>query len=409
MSSMYPVRALRNSGVERLDSRIASWLFVACVIGYAPVGLLGTLFDLPRELSSIPFRLIVLSASLYLLARTWRRPLPNRIGILVLFWSAYMLRLLWDWNAGLPRMEEAIVFFVGTVVLPCSALAIAAEFAADWRRTASRMLAVGFAFSVLAVASYYMGLGRLPEGTSVGGRMEFDTVNTITVGHTAVTALLAALCLSTLRLSRTRRLLLLVGAAAPIAALTLSAARGPAVALVVCTTAFAIATKRWHWIAVIAVATASVLSTADTEIANRILALLEPDIEDESTVERLSLIRNAIEQIAASPLVGGPIIDPEYLTYPHNLFLEAAMSTGIIGLLILLVLLGRAGINAWMSAMSKDYFMPLMFLQYFIAAQFSGAIWGWSALWAPLAILICRKSFLDFTRRRYNPRPSVHT
>jgi hypothetical protein len=64
-------------------------------------------------MTSIPFeRGLVLS--LLLIFRLRQRGWPRGIRLLVVFWLAYF-RLLWDWNDGLPKMDEAVVFFVGTV------------------------------------------------------------------------------------------------------------------------------------------------------------------------------------------------------------------------------------------------------------------------------------------------------
>ena len=120
---MTPVQ-IEKRGHENVDHRLTSWLLVCCVIGYAPIGLLGSLFDLPRELTSIPFRTIVLTISLYLISRSWIRATPMGVGLLLVFWSVYLLRLLWDWSIGIPKMGEAVVFFVGTVLLPSLAVGL---------------------------------------------------------------------------------------------------------------------------------------------------------------------------------------------------------------------------------------------------------------------------------------------
>jgi hypothetical protein len=74
-------------------------------------------------------------------------------------------------------------------------------------------------------------------------------------------------------------------------------------------------------------------------------------------------------------------VDTEYFSYPHNLFLEALMAMGVIGTLALLAILLRSALRATDLLRQGELFIPLVLLQYFIAAQFSGAIWGWSAMW----------------------------
>lgn len=401
------VRVDSRFGHESADNRLASWLLVCCVIGYAPVGLVGSLFDLTRELTSIPFRTIVLTISLYLISRSWTRATPMGVGLLLFFWSAYLLRLLWDWSTGVPKMGEAVVFFAGTVMLPSLAIGLVGVRAIDPRLTALRTFAIGSAFSALSVFSYHFEFGRVSEAIPQGGRLEFDTVNTISIGHAAVTTLIAALCLSTIYRSIASRAALLGLSAAALAALVLSGARGPAVALAGCLVAFAVMTRRWHWLPMIVVAAILAIQATELELIRRLHVLFDPGTDDASALERLALIRNAVAQFIENPLLGGPLLDPDYLSYPHNLFLEAAMAMGIVGLLLLLIILARAAIRAIVIVRRGDLFVPLLLLQYFIAAQFSGAIWGWSAMWAPLAAVASVQLHPYSRYRRQQPSTRV--
>jgi O-antigen ligase len=171
-------------------------------------------------------------------------------------------------------------------------------------------------------------------------------------------------------------------------ALVLSGARGPAVALAVCVTALLVVTRHWRLLFFTLLAGLVFIAQPENELARRFMALLEPTLEDESSLERITLIRNAFQQFVENPLLGGQLVDSEYFAYPHNLFLEALMAMGVVGALVLIAILTRSALRAAHLLNQGDLFIPLVLLQYFIAAQFSGAIWGWSAMWVPLASII---------------------
>lgn len=374
--------------IERPEGQLGSWLLVVSVVGYAPVGLAASVLNLPRELTSIPFRGFVLLLALMLIFRLRHRELPRGIGLLIVFWIAYLLRLLWDWNGGQPKMEEAVVFFVGTVFIPGLAVALLSAESIDWRLTATRMLWLGAAFCTAAVASFHLGLGRESEAILMAGRLEFDTVNTITIGHTAVSTVIAALCLSSDRERKARKAWLLIVCIPALVALVLAGARGPAVSLAVCVTALLIVTRHWRLLFFALLAGLVFIAQPENELARRFMALLEPTLEDESSLERITLISNAFQQFVESPLLGGQLLDRVYFSYPHNLFLEALMAMGVVGALALIAILTRSALRATHLINQGNLFIPLVLLQYFIAAQFSGAIWGWSAMWVPLASII---------------------
>jgi len=71
------------------------------------------------------------------------------------------------------------------------------------------------------------------------------------------------------------------------------------------------------------------------------------DLEDTET-SRVNLLKISVERFSESPLIGnglGAYIDNEEYTYPHNLFLQWAVDSGIIGVLLFGVfwlIIGRA-------------------------------------------------------------------
>lgn len=89
----------------------------------------------------------------------------------------------------------------------------------------------------------------------------------------------------------------------------------------------------------------------------------------------------AWEQFRQSPIVGDKVFEPTMMSYPHNIFLESLISVGLIGttLLIISLLKCASACRSLLSAPDSsniERIVPILFVKEFVAAQFSGAIWG---------------------------------
>lgn len=318
------------------------------------------------------------------LARWWRHH-----RWLMAFLLLYLARLIWDWLiADVPGAAEATVFFLLTALLPCAALALAAPGMPE-RPAALLLVAIGGAVSAGAVLMQLLGLGMDHSLTEQTGRLSFEAVNPITLGHVAATTLIASLCLMRHRLGIFRMGWVIAAAFAAGVCLLLSASRGPALALALCTLVFVLAIGRWSWVMLITLLLVPAVLNEGSELWLRFVGIAE----DESTSERLLLYNNAISQFLAHPLFGSAFVDPDTLTYPHNLFIETAMALGVVGLGALMPVLARASLRAIKQLRRNNILVPLLFVQYLFAAQLSGAIYGSAALWMTTALLVSLTSY----------------
>ena len=366
----------------------APWLLVLCIAGYPFVGMVGALLNLDSSTLSVPFRVgIVLLSVAWLIHRPGRVEWLRGHRWLLAFLGLYLLRLIWDWLvAGIPGAAEALVFFVATVLLPGFALTLSGASAIPPRLTAWRFMVVGGATCILVSAMQYFGWGvaRMVDMDITGGRVYFEAVNPISLGHAATTTLIAVLSVSFQPMRPLRRLALLAAGAAAASTLLLAASRGPLLALVICTIAFGIATGRWRWIALITVALVSQLLSADSLLVER----LSTGAEDESSLERLLVQGAAIAQFLDRPILGSAFTELQSLEYPHNLFIETGMALGLVGLIVMVMLIYVAGVQFVRRLRAGEVLVPLLLLQYFVAIQFSGSLWGSTSFWALMAVVL---------------------
>lgn len=368
-------------------SALAQWLLTLSIVGYPVAGLLATLMDLETTTTSVPLRAGVLLIALMLMARMplrgpsfWRHH-----GWLAGFWAMYVLRLVWDVvGAGVPGAGEALFFFLAIVLLPSLALALAWNSGISEQALAWRIALVGGTACLLTTGMQFFELGtsKMLDLDATGGRLYFEAVNPITLGHTAVTTLIALLCLTRYRLGLTHLMVLAIMGAASVATLSLSASRGPFLALVMTLLVFGVITRRWRWMALMATVLAPLLLSSDSTIFER----LAGGVEDESSVERLLIQGGAINQFFGSPLWGSAFVELQSLAYPHNLFIETAMALGIAGLAALVMVLAWSFLRAWRLGRRGQVLCGLLLLQYLLAAQVSGSLWGASSLWVLIAV-----------------------
>lgn len=381
-----------------------TWLVALSLIGYPLLGTLVALTPLPSLVASVPVRLAVIFLSLSLLLTVRRsEPLlfsilripmtPLRVG-LMLFWLVYIVRLVWDWQvAQMPDAGFALMFLC-IVGLP-PALALLGVPPGDWDANAIAKITffAGAATCAIAVAATLLELGGERSLTQETGRLAFDTINSISLGHVAVTTLLAGLVGWSDGVPR--RLIGLaavgVGSVAALVCLQWAASKGPIVAFAVCLLALGVFNSRFRWLLVIMLLGVAVLPflTVDGGLAQRLITVEE----DLSTIDRWTLLSNAVTQFLESPIFGSAFVETEMQTYPHNPLVEAAMATGLFGVFLYALIFFSCGLRLLGMLMSnRSTLLALVALQYLVGEQLSGSLYASSGFWLIIAMIISMTS-----------------
>lgn len=390
---------------SRQSQLLLAWTFALTVIGYPLAGIAAAVLDLPSTAMSYPFRALVCAVALTLLLSEFRARSSGTLHPwLALFWALYVARLLWDMSAGPPDADAALLFFGLTTLIPVYGIVRAAR---RWDEilTARLVFILGSLISAAAILIESQGYAGDRSLTDMTGRLFLDTVNPITFGHAGVTTLIAAATLHFSGRSRVGTFTLLAGSALAIGCILLAASRGPVLALAVCALVVAVAQRRWSMAALPILVLLLALGTDGFELVSRFANI----DEDDSALERLVLQANALEMFASSPILGSAYAEFLLNTYPHNMFIETAMALGIIGLVLIAGLIASGLYRMWRRLRIGMTLLPLLFVQYFIGFQFSGALWGSSSFWACLALLlalpVAGRPALVRMRSRRLPRP----
>lgn len=369
------------------NAPLSGWLFALVITGYPFIALIGSFLNLETIIVSLPFRIgiILLSAILWVNS-------PSIFSLffkspwLTLLFIIYFFRLLWDsYIVKLPGAPDALLFYLITVLIPSILFSLNTP-TLNQKYTAKIILFLGGGICTLIMFMQIFNI-ELSRQYEDSDQLFFEGLNPISIGHSAVTTIIVSLYLFRQQITKIKLLIIYFFSFTAIFVLLLSGSRGPTVSLIACILAFMIHTRRWLLIIIFSFAIIFQLIGDDILIASR---FNQVGI-DESTLGRIFIQENAIQQFLANPFFGSAYFESETKDYPHNIFIEIAMALGTLGLSLLFIVLWKALKNCRTFLLRDQIFIPLLFLQYFIGVQFSGAFWGNSAFWIITAFL-CRQS-----------------
>jgi O-antigen ligase len=117
-------------------------------------------------------------------------------------------------------------------------------------------------------------------------------------------------------------------------------------------------------------------------------------LEDESTTDRVVMLRGAWGQFASHPWLGDAVVERTTRSYPHNMFFEARMSAGMVGLTCM-VAFATTALAAAVRAFRGGWefaWLALLFLVYLVGSVVSGSIIFSYPFWATaIAVLVASR------------------
>ena len=378
--------------------------FTLVLIGYPIAGMAAIVADVPSWIATYPFRVMIggMAVLLYITSIKYKNNM-KRSYLLILFISIYYVRLFIDWINIVPNtIHDAYYMFI-TIIIPLLSLRFSLFYWNDSKIQKS-ILITGTIICCSTLALGAIQLNMSSSHFSQTGRLFFDGVNPITIGHVAVTTIISLVLYAGDDINGNRKFYIIIPCLAAITCLILAAARGPLVSLLICVIIHSIIKRNTKFI--LSMTFGFILVSIFVSI-NELVLRIQNFKNDESVIERWQLINDGIRDFIVSPIfgaahnivhrldinIGSSIEQNASYNYPHNLFVESLMSTGILGTSLLLITLYEV-----FKYLYKDYMrrnsslITLLWVQYFIAFQFSGAIWNSAAFWICLQIICDKKN-----------------
>ena len=396
---------------SKLSEYSVALLLVTSVVGQGYGALVSEIVGYSGGMLSVLARfLTLLIAILALCSVTIRTPKAGfYMHAFCVFWLIYLTRVLWDTS----RPDAILMwpsarywlFAFGVSLLP--ALAISAQRSVNF----DLLLRLMF-YSLLLLLVFSLPFMSSETISEVGlyydtGRYSLARSNSITTGHLGATLILCSYASRLISRPIFPSYISLMGFVVGGYIVFIAASKGPLIAVVVTLISAELVRKSVRGtIAIIGglliliflltndvafQALISAVGGSDLGLVSRVTNSL-PEY-DESTFIRVTLLRNFFDTIGDHLLIGYGLEDPVLHVYPHNLVLEALMSGGLIGGISFLFLC-YAGLKGAFYLLSKErsVIIALIYIQYLIAGQFSGAIYSSGVFWVALSLVMLSKN-----------------
>lgn len=364
-------------------ARLAAWLFALSLFGYPIVSSFAAFLQFDNRLLSITFRLCIAMLSLWTLLQSGRGFFDLWRSLLLLIWCALILRLIYDAESvGIEGTEYRLQLFVVGSLLPCLALWKLGVY--DQRRFAlAGFVTASIGCLMVLIGSHLGGFGE-SDLTEITGRLSITTLNPVTLGHLAVSGIFCGLVYRRYTTSFYEDFVILGLMAVMVLVLALGGSKGPILACVILIF-WAVRRgvfNRLIFLALIAIP--AFLIFPDNPVSTRISGATE----DPSTLERIALIKDSLAQIADAPWLGSASVELNSGYYPHNTFLEAAMSLGLPLAALLLVVGLKASFVGWRVLKSDYDLLGLLCFQGLLSSLLSGSMYADTLTWMTLTIIL---------------------
>lgn len=397
--------------ISDLRRSMMAWLMAVVVLGYPIAASLVGVFGVDGTTISHPFRAMVFGFSLLVIATGFAKPLRGYIDKwLLLFFAIYLVRLTHDWLIeDLPGAFESTRFFVLTSVFPCLAVWLAADEEFDDRTFCRRVLMLGVFFQALFYFNFL--IGRTVVGSDDNfdtGRQALETLGPIAFGHANLSILICGLVYLQYCKPGLQKIAMILLILTTLPMIFQSGSRGPIVTLAILLFWYngARISRLIYLLPLIGLGVL-IVPTENLGVQRMILLLQGAEGLDRSALVRLTVQADAVRDFLDSPIWGKHYLDPYWGLgkYPHNILIEAGMALGLIGLLPILII-GVRTVRKAIGPVGKAHpTLVLLLMQYAIAAQFSGVLFGSDKLFMMAGLLIALTVIAARRSRQIQPQP----
>lgn len=393
---------IRFSKKMRRLSTSLTVVLVLTLTGYPLVAGLSELLSAPNRMLSIAMRSLIVSAVIlaFLHKLNSQRRLVKSFffsAVFYLFWALYLIRLVVDYlfetgSLKLP-ISDYILFGIGTCFLPAAAMLSthSKEF-----NSKIAINAIAFTATIALLLAFWniFALENLLSASDLFSlRVETKTLNPISMGHLGSSLLIVCMWQIFSSARKQRQWVLqttyLFGGFIGIAGIVFSASRGPVLStllaafVLVCANPKLITKPSSIFLVIV-----SGFVIMHFSISGEVLALnrvIDSSFQDNPRNELLSA---GLQIVLQNPLLGAGI-EPLY-TYPHNLLLESFMVYGAFSGILFSAMLIYSSATAWriLRNRSTHGWIALLFIQYAFGAMVSSSLYGASAFWVMMALVV---------------------
>lgn len=383
------------------------YLFAASLCGYPLIAAITGALGVPNAEFAIALRAAIVTISISVLIMAsggrWRQAHKSVIILASIFWLAYSARIISQTLLfGEDLTNDPYYYWIwgfGASALPFFALSIGVKGQIDSRKffLITYWMAFPSAVLVFLIASPTVLVGTVMIDT---GRFRLEALNPISLGHLGATVLLLsywALVFGA-RWRPAFRLFIFVGMGLGAYLLLASNSRGPLLSVLVALVFMALFGAGRRRIASALLTAALLLSFfpavafVEDRLGMDIMARISfGTIRSEvNVVARVDLYASAAEELARHPFLGSGIEETASGRYPHNVIIEAYMATGLFfGTIFLALCFALVALAIRLFHAAPEFgWASILFVQYFVGAQVSGALYSATTFWTVAGCMI---------------------
>ncbi|MRR15278.1 MAG: hypothetical protein EG826_02350 [Deltaproteobacteria bacterium] len=384
-------------------------VLVLTLVGYPLIAPIAVVQNIPNQLVSVPFRMLVLVISLMVIIKRFilRDRFPYGIFWIIwwTFWGLYISRMIIDGllNPAALRLSlgEYLIYAIGMSLIPALALSIKLDDS-FLKRALIGIVALGAIASVFNIwLILYRNTELMAISDLIGSRQATDTLNPVGLAHLGVTV--AILSMWMLVRAEMRGLMknslliicMLIGAGAALS----GASRGPLLVLILSLPLISyLGIENLHGkrllrlsaiVAVLFFVLGWLLMNIETIVAFR--RVQESLFSDN---ERMKLLTLGYKLFLNSPILGAGTEPLGF--YPHNVILESFMLSGIFSgfIFVTITAMSVAAAVKMFFAYPKHSWISLLYFQYLLAAMFSGSLYLSASMWALMVLVVSQSAIL---------------
>ena len=372
---------------------LSSIIFVMILVGYPIFSGITIVLGIESNSLSIAYRLIVLVATSVLLLTSlfrYRLRINYRILIGASFLLSYAIRMFLEWAVNSDGSKLDWDEFWSFLILVCLVPALPYVWKKNLPNESFTPVAI-IVFGIIGlVLNFYLifHAGNLSLGDQlISGRLENERLNSIAYGHLGVSTALVSLW--AILLKKEINILTVLGLFIGILGVVASGSRGPFLSLAVCAVLILLqlkfrATKFSVIFAAIFVAVFLIfglfIDFDNIYILNRVETSM---FEDDS---RSRIFGDAYHAFLDNIFLGAGY---PFDAYPHNIVLEAFMSSGIFSGALMVATLAIGVIASVKVLKDKNFsWVSLLFMQYLLFSMVSSSIYYSNILWMLWACIV---------------------
>ncbi len=349
-----------------------------------------------------PYRIFTILVSLYVIYLNYNKQWDYRIALVALFFFIYFIRIVYDlYIISIDYKKEPYIYlatYLGTTLIPAISVYYLDEKRINWKKVLFLTYIIFCFFaSINIILSDFVGIESRSSGIT--------SMWPISFGQTGTTLIILSIFVYNLCKKNIHKILVICSFFLGLMIIMMSATKGAVLSLlfVLVIYFFTIGIpkifKNILFIIMFFALTILAWKTHTVLIIERITQSIQT--QDPSTLERLKILNQTLVNIKTDPLLGHSfLIQTAQLDsfYPHNLFLEAFMTTGIIGGILFLVI-NITGLSEVRKILlnQKDMWIVFIFIQFFVQTFLSYSLYSSNIYWALLMMI-----FLVYTSKKSN-------